>query len=116
SSGSSSPSTSSTSPSSTSSPSSPAEPSSIVNFPHLHSLYLSHNKIADLNELEHLANFLHVKSLTLTNHVLARKTAYRSVVLRSFPSVTWLDGTTVSVEERLSIEAATIQLLATSPT
>eukprot|EP00949_MAST-11_sp_MAST-11-sp1_P004981 g4981.t1 len=79
---------------------------SLSNFymPHLQSLYLGLNRISDLAELDKLANIPFLMELSLVSNPISRKQLYRANVIRRLPTLKFVDGREVSIEERERVD------------
>jgi Leucine-rich repeat (LRR) protein len=74
--------------------------SNFRNMQNLQSLYLGFNRVAELTELEKLACVPFLLELTLSNNPLARRQLYRPTAIRKLPTLKFVDGREVTMEER----------------
>jgi len=70
----------------------------------LQSLHLTCNRISEVAELEKLGAHPELVEITLSNNPVSRKQVYRPMLLRCCPALKYLDGRTVTIEEREHVE------------
>eukprot|EP00742_Colponemidia_sp_Colp-10_P007673 GILJ01008271.1.p1 GENE.GILJ01008271.1~~GILJ01008271.1.p1 ORF type:complete len:1377 (+),score=161.86 GILJ01008271.1:344-4132(+) len=72
--------------------------------PRLQSLFLAFNRITDVGELEKLAELPMLVELTLSSNPVARKQLYRPTLVRKMPTLKYLDGREIIMDERERVE------------
>ncbi|XP_069120327.1 uncharacterized protein F09G8.5-like [Argopecten irradians] len=68
--------------------------------PNLQELYIRKNKIKDLSEINHLATLPRLRNLWLADNPCAETENYRSIVLKTLPTLQKLDNIVVTESER----------------
>ena len=71
---------------------------------HLKCLHLGMNRIVEVAELEKLAAHSELIEITLGNSPVARKQAYRPMLVKKIPTLRVIDGREVTAEERDHVE------------
>jgi Leucine-rich repeat (LRR) protein len=80
-----------------------------TNLVKLQSLYLGFNRIADIAELDKLGSIPFPLEMTLGNNPVARKQLYRPSLIHRFPTLKFVDGKEISIEERERVELLFMQ-------
>ena len=70
----------------------------------LQHLFANSNRINDLPDIEKLAELTYLKELELNGNAFSRRPGYRGAVLKKLPTLLYLDGREVSVDERERID------------
>lgn len=70
-----------------------------VNLPRLEYLYLSSNRIQDINEIEKM-DLPSILEVTFVNNSICRKQLYRMGLIIKFPTIESIDERSVSLDER----------------
>ena len=72
-------------------------------------MYLGFNRIADIAELDKLGSIPFPLEMTLGNNPVARKQLYRPSLIHRFPTLKFVDGKEISIEERERVELLFMQ-------
>ncbi|XP_033732826.1 acidic leucine-rich nuclear phosphoprotein 32 family member A-like [Pecten maximus] len=73
--------------------------------PNLQELYIRKNKIKDLSEINHLATLPRLRNLWLADNPCAETENYRSIVLKTLPTLQKLDNIVVTESEKAQFAA-----------
>jgi len=79
-------------------------PSLGESLPHLETLVLNNNKISNLSDIDSLADFPNLKTLSLIDNLITKKQNYRLYVIHKLPKLKLLDFRKIKQKERIASE------------
>ncbi|KAL4442869.1 hypothetical protein ABPG74_010758 [Tetrahymena malaccensis] len=76
----------------------------------LQHLFANSNRINDIPDIEKLSELTYLKELELNGNAFSRRPGYRAAVLKKLPTLLYLDGREVTIEERERLDGIPQQI------